>query len=228
MVKKIMAFCASAIILMGVLSGCNPISLILSQGFDASKYVKGILDSTYLGEYTDYMETTNATEEEAAAGYESGLEVEAEVFANYFGFWDYFTSEEMDSQLRTDIINFYREVYSHSSYQVKEASKTDSGYTVEVTIQPINIFSDAAEELNAYLDEVQTGLDAGLFDEVSDADFYREYAAGILDICKKYAENPTFAEDITLAILVTKDSDGLYGISDTDFQNLDTEIIAYP
>lgn len=228
MKRKYAGILASIIFFAVFLTGCGPLSSILAQDFDASKYVKGILDCTYLGEYTDYMEITDATEEEAVQSYETGLEVEAGFFANYFGFSDYFSSEQMDSQLLTDLIDFYRDAYSHSSYEVKDAIKSDSGYTVEVTIRPIDLFSPALDELNAYIEEVQTGLDAGLFDQVSDEDFYKEYAAKILDICKSYSADPPYLEEVTLVVLVTQDEDGLYTISDTDFQNLDAEIIYYP
>ena len=172
------AFLAAAL----MLTGCGTLSELLGMEFEADKYVKGILDCTYKGEYADYMATTEATEDDCVSSYESGLEVEAGYFASYIGFSDYFNSEEMDPQLKTDLVDFYREVYQHASYQVKDAVKTDSGYNVEVTIQPIDIFTPALTELDTYITEVENGLNAGLYDEVSDADFYKGYAQGALDI----------------------------------------------
>ncbi len=218
------AFLAAAL----MLTGCGTLSELLGMEFEADKYVKGILDCTYKGEYADYMATTEATEDDCVSSYESGLEVEAGYFASYIGFSDYFNSEEMDPQLKTDLVDFYREVYQHASYQVKDAVKTDSGYNVEVTIQPIDIFTPALTELDTYITEVENGLNAGLYDEVSDADFYKGYAQGALDICEKYVDQITLLDDVTLVLLVSEDADGYYAISDNDFANVDAQIIYYP
>ncbi len=224
---RLLSAAAAALITLTA-SGCGPLSALLVQDFDASRYVKGILDCTYLGEYTDYMETTGATEEESRASYEAGLETEAGFLASYLGFGDYFYSEAMDSDLRSEMIDFYRAAYQYSRYEVKEAVKSDSGFTVEVTIEPIDLFSSALDELNGYIAEVESGLEAGLFAEVSDEEFYCEYARGMMEICEAHDDDPPYLEPVTLAILVTQDEEGYYTISDTDFQNIDAQIIYYP
>lgn len=225
--SKVTAVFCGAVIAVS-LTGCSQIIGLLSGGFDASGYVQGILDSTYKGIYDKYMETTDATQEEAQAGYESGLEVEANYLAQYLGFGDYFASEEMDAALKQEMVDYYRELYSHSRYEVGEAIKTDSGYNVEVSIEPLNIMNDAMDDLNAYLTEFGTRTDNGEFDDLSDADYYKTYGEGAMEILNSHLDSVTYGEKTTIVVLVYEDTDGLYTISDNDFNNLDANMVLYP
>lgn len=227
LVKKIaITFCAAVTAVS--LAGCGQLAGILAGGFDASGYVQGILDSTYKGIYDKYMETTDATEEEAQAGYEGGLEVEANYLAQYLGFGDYFASEEMDPTLKQEMVDYYRDLYSNAKYEVGEAVKTDSGYNVEVSIEPINILNDAMDDLNAYLDDFSTRTENGEFDALSDADYYKTYGEGAMEILNGYLDSFTYADTTTIVVLVYEESDGLYTISDNDFNNLDANMVVYP
>ena len=125
-------------------------------------------------------------------------------------------------------IEFYRAAYQNSRYEVGEAVKSDSGFTVEVTIEPIDLFSAAIDELNSYITELEESLNAGVFDEMTEEEFYYEYASGMMAICEANDDDPPHVEPVTLAILVTQDEDGLYTISDSDFQRIDAEMIYYP
>lgn len=206
------------------LTGCN----LLTGGFDASGYVQGILDSTYHGIHDSYMEITNATEEEAKAGYKSGLETEAGCLAQYLGFGDYFASEEMDPNLKQEMMDYYRELYANSRYEVEKAVKTDSGYNVEVSIEPIEIMSDAMEDLNDYLADFGARTDQGEFDALSDADYYKTYGEGAMEILNSYLDRFTYGEELSVVVLVYEESDGVYTISDNDFENLNASMIVYP
>ena len=48
------------------------------SAFDATKYIQGLLDKTYLGEFDEYMNVVDITENECEDDYISGLESEAE------------------------------------------------------------------------------------------------------------------------------------------------------
>lgn len=226
-VKKIAAaLCAAAAVLS--LGGCGGLSSLMAQGFDASGYVQGILDSTYKGIYDKYMETTGATETEAAEGYEAGLETEANYLAAYLGFQEYFESDAMDQTLKQEMIDYYRELYSHSRYEVAEAVETDSGYNVQVTIEPINVMNDAMSDLETYIDDFSTRNMNGEFADYSDEEFYKTFAEGAMDVLEGYMDSFTYAEATNIVVLVYEDTDGLYTISDNDFTNLDTNMVLYP
>ena len=52
-------------------------------GFDASKYVNGVLNNIYLGDSTGYMELVDITAYEAKEEYEQGIGFEADFFLQY-------------------------------------------------------------------------------------------------------------------------------------------------
>ena len=114
-----------ALVLALSLAGCG------TAMTDASTVlVQGNLDEIYLGKYDPaFLELVNTTEEQAEANYIQGLETEADYFAYYFSI-DY-----MDDTLQDEIVELYKEIYSHSRYEVGEATKVDdSTYGVPVTI----------------------------------------------------------------------------------------------
>ena len=104
-------------------AGCN------RNGFDASLYVKGILDVTYKDDSTDYLKMVDDTADNAHEMYLSGLDTEAEYFASVYSI------ETLSDETRQAIVSMYQEIYQHSNYEVKSANVTDSGYTVEVLIR---------------------------------------------------------------------------------------------
>lgn len=189
--------------------------------FDASRYIKGMLDVQYLNEYDDFKATTTATDAECEEIYRSGLEVEAETFANYFDI------RVLTDETKARIVDFYDEVYSHSKYEVKDAYKTDEGYTVEVVISPIDIFMNIEEEVNSYIDGFNTRIEAGEFDALDEDAFEDIYAAGILDIVEAKVDTIGYEEDKSVTVSVKEGEDGLYDITPEEFATLDQWIIAY-
>lgn len=67
--KRAAIVCVLAAVLL--LAGCG-------GGFDADRYVLGVLNNIYLGDSTEYREMVDITEEEAAEEYEQGIEIEAD------------------------------------------------------------------------------------------------------------------------------------------------------
>ena len=120
MKKKIAA--ATAMLMALVLTAC-------SGGFDASKYVNGVLKNIYLGDSADYRELVDITEEEAYQEYEQGIEVEADFFLQYYGL------DSVSDGVYQQIVDMYKEIYSHSKFEVKEAVKNEDDYNVEVLIR---------------------------------------------------------------------------------------------
>ena len=97
--------------------------------------VQGNLDELYLGQYNeDFLQLVDITEAEAEQNYLDGLDVEAQFFAQYF------LIENLTDDIKAEIVDLYKEIYSHSRYEVGEATEVDEDtYGVPVTIYPIDI-----------------------------------------------------------------------------------------
>lgn len=213
--------------LVASLSACGG-----KPGFDASKYIKGILDENYLGQYDpDFLEMVDATESEAEEIYLGNLEGESNVFANVFSV-DNMTGDVLDATME-----LYRQIYAKSKYTVDPATKIDdSTYGVKVTVEPIDVFHPVAEQLRA--DEPTSEILNNFLATYAETDFttiseedYAAYDAAwaqmIIDMTYEALETSGYLEPQSLVLQVTKDSDGVWGISDTDLSNFDYLVIDY-
>lgn len=228
--RKALAFIAIALVLALSLSGCGVLSLLGADPTESVRtLVQGNLDEIYLGKYnSDFLELTDTTEEEAEQNYLDGLAVEAQVFAQLCSI-DYLTDE-----LEAEVVDMYKEIYSHSKYELGEVQKIDDDtYGVQLTIYPIDIMQQlidasgaAAEEFNAQYSEEEQALIN------SDADAYAAYdeawAHMTIELCRSLIPNIGYMDPVTMLVQVVRDTDGLWVIDDNDFNEIDLNIIYYP
>ena len=218
-VKRALAI-AAALALALSLAGCGTLMT------DSVKtLVQGNMDELYLGKYDEaYLELVDSTAEESEQNYLGGLEYEAEYFAQYFNV------ENLTDEIKAEIVELYKEIYSHSKYEVGEASKVDeTTYGVKVTIYPLDLMqkvleeSDAAiEELNAQFTEEQLATEEGY------AEYDAAWARMFIGLCREKLANVGYLEPEEIVVQVVQDpADGLWTISENDFQRVDSYIIAY-
>ena len=211
---------AAALVLALSLAGCGTLMT------DSVKtLVQGNMDELYLGKYDEaYLELVDSTAEESEQNYLGGLEYEAEYFAQYFNV------ENLTDEIKAEIVELYKEIYSHSKYEVGEASKVDeTTYGVKVTIYPLDVIqkvleeSDAAiEELNAQFTEEQLATEEGY------AEYDAAWARMFISLCREKLSDAGYLEPEEIVVQVVQDpADGLWTISENDFQRVDSYIIAY-
>ena len=129
-----------------LLAGCG-------GGFDASGYVRGVLNNIYLGDSAEYTKMVDITEEEAAEEYEQGIEVEADFFLQYYGIG------EVSDDVYQQIVDMYKTIYQQSKFEVQEAVKNGDDYNVEVLISPIDVIVNSEEDISAAVDEFVAAAD---------------------------------------------------------------------
>lgn len=203
--------------------------------FDATSYMQGLMDETYLGVFSeDYMKSVDITEEEAQETYETGLETEYYYFSQAFEFDDDYVSDESHQA----VIDLLAEIYQHSKYEVKPATKLENGFAVEIIVEPIDIIpliiEEYMEQFNDDFNDLYSDMTQEKLDAMSDAeydDFWTEYennwVMGIVDLFHEHMEELGHLSAESIIVQFKKDSDGYYGISDTDFSNLDALVLAY-
>lgn len=202
--------------------------------------VQGNIDAIYLGKFDpDYLKQVGSTENEAEESYLDGLEVEAEYFANYWGIVDASYGEyydDLDEGLKDDIVSMYKEIYSHSKYEVQDAVKQeDGGYTVKVLVDPIDVMEKAYEEVTsgdyAPLDALNEKYSTVDFNTISDEDYAAyttEYGQVFVQLVKDQIANLGYLDQESISIQVDKDSEGYYTINDNDWGRFDEMVISYP
>ena len=138
-----------------------------------------------------------------------------------------FDTELVSDETLEGIKDFYRRVYQKSKYEVKEAVKSDSGFFVEVVIEPIDIFQIAWDDMNAFSDQFNERFENGEFDEYTEKAFEEEYDQGMLEVCNGYVDQIGYLDPVSVVVTISADADGVYTLSDEDFLRLDTKIISY-
>ena len=119
LVRKI-ALVLSCIMMMGLLGGCG-------EKFDASAYLKALLDNSYKNDATAIVEMEIATAEEAAALYEEGLQGELDMMLTTAGI----TEDQIPG-----IRDIMADMLAGAKYTVGEAVEQEDGsFVVTVTYE---------------------------------------------------------------------------------------------
>lgn len=151
--KRKIAGLVMAFFLTLTLSGCDK----LSSGFtdyDVSGYIKSLLDSSYLQQHNAYMEFTKKSEEVAKENNDTTVENGAVYFCNAYGLYP--TDQQM-----AEIQDIIRQAYLLAKVSVGEKEKTNTGFLVDVVIEPLAIFQNCAAEFEQALNDIKNGTLAG-------------------------------------------------------------------
>lgn len=157
--KKISLLLA-AVLAATMLVGCG--------SFDASGYIKALLDNSYKNDSTAFVEQKVGTAEQAKELYDLGIETELNSLIS---------GVNLSDELKNEFTTVLQDVYKSVKYTVGEAEKQDDGsYVVEVKYQKMKVFAAAMEKFQAdqqaYTDElseqVQNGGEYPSEDEINE------------------------------------------------------------
>ena len=130
--KKV-ALLLAAVLAAAVLGGCG-------GSFDASAYVKALMDNSYKGDSTEFVEQKVGTKEQAEQLYEEGIDTEMSAITQ---------SVQLSDELQSEFKDVLKDVFKNVKYTVGEATKKDDSYEVEVKYQKMNVFFFFLESFNA-------------------------------------------------------------------------------
>lgn len=215
--RKKFAASLLALLIIVSLTGC---SLFGNSKKTYANYVQSLLDVNYKAEFTDYMNITGATQEEAQAVYDDGLNYLAEAFMVAYG-----VNDVEGSDIKSQFVELAKNIYSHASYEITEVTKTDGVYQVTVTIYPIDILLITYDDVVAYIEDMNQRVTAGEYNDYELDDYETEYAQGIIDILNEAIPNIGNGEGVTVTVTIL-DNEEYYYISDADFLALDRAILA--
>lgn len=138
LMKKMSAFLVGVLV-VGAFAGCS--------SFDATAYLKAILDNSYKNDQTGIVELEYGTAEEAIAIYEDGIK---SVKFSLLGLSAEETSEAFDAEYT----QLCKDIYAAVKYTVGEATLVDDvTYEVTVTYEKMHVFENAFANYEAYITE---------------------------------------------------------------------------
>lgn len=136
---------AAAALSLGLM-GCS-----LSSGFadyDVSGYFQALLDSSYKNQNENYATVAATTEENAQQNNTTTVRNAAVNFCNTYGVTP---SDDQLSQLQ-EVMSL---ALAQASYTVQDEVKTETGYTLEIVIDPIVNFSDMGDDIRQLRNQAQ-------------------------------------------------------------------------
>ena len=195
----------------------------------AMAYIQGILDQNYLGKADDqFLSIVDTDEAEVAEIYEGSLETEAEFFLGSF-VESQLDQETLDT-LTAELVEMYRQIYTHSKYTVDSASQMDEHtYSVKVTVEPIDIFHQVADAMaSGAVDELNASYPDTFESEEQYAQYEVEWVELFMDLTYEKLPGLGYLEPTSTLVQVTwNEETELWELPDDDFWSLDALIIDY-
>ena len=188
-------------------------------GFDASKYVNGVLNNIYLGDSTGYMELVDITADEAKEEYEQGIGVEADFFLQYYGL------DSVSDDVYQQIVDMYKQIYSKSKFEVKDAVKNGDDFNVEVVVSPIDVIVNSEDAISTAVDDFVANANPD--DYTDDQVLNDDLAKLVIKVINDNMSNLGYQAEKSIIVKVEKDAQGYYGLSDDAIRLLDQDMIAY-
>ena len=147
--KKITSLFLCAVVLMFSLTGCGSVFNKFAD-YNVAGYIDALLDSSYHGNHEEFVEFTSEPESEAVQNKTITNENGAIHFCNALGI---FPSDEQMAEIQ-EIMD---KAYKLTKYVVKKEVKTKNGYTVDVEIQPLMMFSELSQEFASLKTSIENG-----------------------------------------------------------------------
>ena len=194
---------------------------------DATVYVRGLIDQTYLGQFdADYLALVDSTEEEAQEIYSSNLDVDVENFAAYYAI------DTVTDELREEIRALYQAMYAKANFEVQDAVRDGdaASYSIVVVVEPLDIY----QRVDAALEEVLDSFHAEYFAEHPEAlestgepgdpayDAYdAAYAQTILDLFWEKLPEAGYFEAQNVVVQLQRDEEThIWDMPENQFQSL--------
>lgn len=202
----------------------------------ALTYVRGLLNTLYLGQYDPaYLELVGSTQENAETAHLANLMAEAEIFCRYTsitGTTEEETFDSLDPEIRNQMITLFQTIYSKSKFTVSNPKALENGdYAVDVTVSPINVlqlfdaaYPDANEQFHVnYPDSFFVNPTAEQYAAYSDA-----YARMVLGLLNAQVEKLGYLPDQTVTFRVEKNTNAAFSANTDDLNTVDQLVIQTP
>lgn len=193
---------------------------------DVEVYIDGLLKENFLGQADpEYLELAGIDENDVEQVYESTLEMDAEYF---FSLYDI---DHPTDELREEVQELYREIYTHTKYEIVSAVQQEDGsFSVKVDVYPIDIVQTVSEAQDTALADFYEEYPVDRINAMSNKEFEaldREWAKLILELYQDNMEEIGNMTARSVSVLVEENDEGEYALSSEDFARLSELVIDY-
>ncbi len=197
--KKV-ALLLCAVFVIGMVAGCS--------SFDASAYLKAVLDNSYKNDPTGFVDQKIATKEEADKLYEDGLDQELDSFMTG-------ANVKLSDDVKENFRGIFADLFKAADYKVGEAKKqSDGSYEVTVEYKTLKVFKNAYATYSKKLEDI----DASKFE--SQQEVYDAVFQTLADCLKDELASPEYGDTQTMDITISI-KDKLYTPDENDLATLE-------
>lgn len=202
---KTVAVMLMAVLALGLFGGCG-------ISFDASAYIKALLDNSYKNDSAEFVAQKVGSAEEASTLYEQGIESELTALL---------AGNTVSDELKDEYRQVLKDIFKAVKYTVGDAEKQDDGsYIVTVNYEQMQIFGAA---MDSYMTKVEDMTNEWTQAEEipSDEEMYEQIYATLKDCLKDALSNATYADEASATIRV-EIVDNTYTPNADDIANLES------
>lgn len=199
-------------------------SLFLFSGcgagtYDASGYVKSMLDAQTLGEYDQYLKLTESTKEDAEDLYNKTIEAQM----------DAIEADTLSDELAGKYEELFKKIFKQTKYTVGEAEEgEDDSFTVPVKVETFQLFEGVEEDLAAFQEELKAEVMTQMAEDgtvPAEEELNERVFQHLYDYLNENVENPTYGKKSTIKVKVAKNSDDFYEANTSDMKKIEENLI---
>ena len=190
---------------VGMLAGCG------MKPDDAKAYVQATLDAGYKADFDEYAKITDSTKEDAQKLFDNNIDT----VTNSLGFGALGATEETTEKYR----ELLKEIFAKAKYTVGDVKEKDGGFEVVVNAEPMQIFSGVQDELVTKLQEKVAKSGQPKEEEINQLAIDMLY-----DLLTEKLASVTYGEPQSVTVHVTKDSNNVWNITESDLQAVDAAL----
>ena len=208
------------------LTACSLTNLIndaLGNSAEYDKYVQSILDTYYKGDFSQYLNQVETTQEEAQELYDDTMSNYGLYFMEHLGI----NTEYIDDSVVDAYTELAKQVCAKAKYTVGKPEKISDGYCVKVKVSPMDFLKIIRDPAVKYINEFEKDYENTDFEIYSDEDwknYETKFSNNMLEVIKPYVEKTSYGDAVETVIQINFDSSTYY-VNDNDWTNIDTYIL---
>ena len=203
--KRNVSLAMVVVMALTMLAGCG------MKPDDAKAYVQATLDAGYKADFDEYAKITDSTKEDAQKLFDNNIDT----VTNSLGFGALGATEETTEKYR----ELLKEIFAKAKYTVGDVKEKDGGFEVVVNAEPMQIFSGVQDELVTKLQEKVAKSGQPKEEEINQLAIDMLY-----DLLTEELASVTYGEPQSVTVHVTKDSNNVWNITESDLQAVDAAL----
>lgn len=228
--KRILAVFLVAAMVMAVAAGCSSkdVSTKTKGATLYQKYINNIMEGCYYGDVAKYVEVCEATLDDAQAAHDNTVKFYAYQLMVFNGVDHEYISDEMYNKF----VELAGSILAKAKFKVNEAVQVNDEWQVKVEISPIDINDTTWDEVEDAIVDYNNNSGAIDFSQMTEEqgeakyrELQEEYAQNVYNIIFSHISTIGYKDTVSKIVIITVDKDGLFGIPDDDWNDIDDLIV---